>query len=58
MAHNMAAYEQPGRDRYPGYLAGIALLAAIAGATIRRGRSRDGDTLALTTTRSPRSPLD
>ncbi|MDO8188663.1 hypothetical protein Q5424_17195 [Conexibacter sp. JD483] len=57
MAHNMAAYEQPHRDLFPAYLAGIALLGAIAGVTIRRGRSRDGDTLALSVARADGPPM-
>jgi hypothetical protein len=51
-SHNFAAYRPREHDRFPGYLAGLALVAALAGVGIRRGgRGDDGSTLALSVTR-------
>ena len=51
-SQNFAAYRPREHDRYPGYLAGLALVAALAGVAIRRGRPREGrDELALSFTR-------
>src|SRR5262249_18650635 len=54
--HNMVAYHPREHDQLPAYLLGIAVLSAIVGVTSRRGGSRDGGTLALSSARDDARP--
>lgn len=58
-SQSYVAYERRQHDRFPGYLAGLALIAALAGVGLRRGRRDGHGHLALSAARDDeRQPYD
>jgi hypothetical protein len=55
MSHNYAAYRSHERERHPGYLPALAVVAALAGLALRPRRPRDGErALAVNVVRDDR----